>query len=157
MYAELEWCSDQSPDWLGRGWKSSLGTLESFAMDGISARTACCICGGGQRSVDALFQHDDLTTNGEWHILDGECTIDHDGCVQSPHYPGDYSDSSSCKIAAPSADGPAVQVEAFSTEKLHDVLVVNYIRSSMRQPFPIEEAQIGCLRAVLQNLAFCAI
>jgi len=132
IYAELDWCSELTPDGLGGGWKSEWGTLEAFARDGVSARTACCVCGGGHKVVDTdVFHYDSLTSDGQWHILSGSCTITQDdGCIQSPNYPQNYADSSSCKIAAPSAGGPTIHVEAFNTEQFHDALIVNFVRYS---------------------------
>mmetsp|Transcript_50092 Transcript_50092/g.119180 ORF Transcript_50092/g.119180 Transcript_50092/m.119180 type:complete len:1195 (-) Transcript_50092:93-3677(-) len=131
IYADLDWCSELTPDGTGHGWKPEWGGFEKFANNGHSAKDACCLCGGGNRQVKEQFLHADVTKDGQWHILSGDCTISQaDGCVQSPNYPGAYPQNSACVIAAPTTNGPSIKVEAFATEKFYDVLVVNFVKYS---------------------------
>lgn len=44
-YAERSACTVDGS--YGVGWHSGLGHFEDYAVDGIDARQACCVCGGG--------------------------------------------------------------------------------------------------------------
>lgn len=44
-YAEGEWCTRRGG--YGDAWLDDWGTFEDVAKNGVSAKTACCVCGGG--------------------------------------------------------------------------------------------------------------
>jgi len=52
------------------------------------------------------------------------CTTDANGCVASPHYPGNYSNREACYIDVV-GDVEAIDVVDFDTEAGFDMLMVN--------------------------------
>jgi len=105
-YDDDGWCTEQGD--YGAGWSAAWGTFQDYAIDGISAVTACCSCGGGART---------------WTVQSGPCPQD-GTCISSPNFPSSYSDDQSCVISVPAGMGP-ISVEAFGTESDHDILTVN--------------------------------
>jgi len=70
------------------------------------------------------------TPTGAFTVVMGSCTVDSEGCLLSPNYPGNYSMREECIITVnPNATGP-VQVVDFHTEQTSDVLVVNGVHYS---------------------------
>lgn len=72
-YREREWCMG---DGLGPAWDTDWGSVESYAVDGVSALRACCACGGGEAAKVAAGEActDDGPGEGRWVDSEG------DGC-----------------------------------------------------------------------------
>ena len=50
LYEGAKWCTDNKET--GPGWKGFWGQLDGFTAHGMSAREACCGCGGGNKNPD---------------------------------------------------------------------------------------------------------
>jgi len=65
-----------------------------------------------------------LVINNLFTVTQGDCVVMSDGaCVASANYPASYTNKANCLIEV--ADGEAITVEAFKTEKKYDKLFVN--------------------------------
>ena len=58
--------------------------------------------------------------NEKFKVTSGKCTIDSNGCLNSPNHPNNYKNGQSCKIEM--AGSGKLQVKAFSTEQGYDKL-----------------------------------
>mmetsp|Transcript_81859 Transcript_81859/g.226869 ORF Transcript_81859/g.226869 Transcript_81859/m.226869 type:complete len:1040 (+) Transcript_81859:105-3224(+) len=63
-------------------------------------------------------------------VVLGPCTIDYQGCVLSPNFPGNYSNRDTCVITVNVNKTGPLSVAHFSTERGNDVLIVNGVRYS---------------------------
>jgi len=50
-YVDRQGCTDSGG--YGSGWSSSAGTFADYAVNGVDASQACCLCGGGARTEEA--------------------------------------------------------------------------------------------------------
>ena len=60
--------------------------------------------------------------SGGFNVMRGNCSIDSDKCVVSPHYPNNYGNSQTCKIKM--EDKGKLQVRAFNSEPCCDSLTI---------------------------------
>eukprot|EP00928_Gymnodinium_smaydae_P052296 TRINITY_DN360_c0_g4_i1.p1 TRINITY_DN360_c0_g4~~TRINITY_DN360_c0_g4_i1.p1 ORF type:complete len:4318 (-),score=748.48 TRINITY_DN360_c0_g4_i1:161-13114(-) len=51
-YEVLKYCNSDGSN--GAGWDSAWGTLEDYATRGVSAKKACCACGGGRKATSCF-------------------------------------------------------------------------------------------------------
>merc|ERR1711874_408985 len=78
-YGTKQWCTTDGG--YGSGWKDEWGKFDKWAVNGVSADVACCVCGGGStvRSKQACQGHsydqnactarsaDDGSNGGDYH------------------------------------------------------------------------------------------
>ena len=50
LYEGAKWCTDTKQ--IGPGWNGFWGQLDGFTAHGMSAKEACCGCGGGNKNPD---------------------------------------------------------------------------------------------------------
>ena len=50
LYEGAKWCTDNKQT--GPGWNRFWGQLDGFTAHGMSAKDACCGCGGGNKNPD---------------------------------------------------------------------------------------------------------
>lgn len=60
-----------------------------------------------------------------WQVASGDCTIDEEGCIQSPGFPEGYGNSEACEIAVDVPAAVPIRVMNFSTEQGFDRLVID--------------------------------
>lgn len=60
-----------------------------------------------------------------WQVANGDCTIDEEGCIQSPGFPEGYGNSEACEIAVDVPSAVPIRVMNFSTEQGFDRLVID--------------------------------
>merc|ERR1712070_1136794 len=60
-----------------------------------------------------------------WKVTEGPCTMDADGCIQSPHYPSRYGNNERCTITVTESIAVPIVVEKFKTESGYDKLTVD--------------------------------
>ena len=73
---------------------------------------------------------DDAPEPSPWTVQLGDCSVDADGCLQSPGYPGQYSENDACYVDVNALNTKTIAVSSFSTEQSWDVLIVNERRYS---------------------------
>jgi len=103
--------------WCGDTWECQVeGLPEQFAFwtclrDGVTCKHFC---------------KDDLKVwkpTFPWAVVDGECTIDAQGCLLSPNYPQQYSNNGRCIIDV--SQQHKIVSKAFNTELSRDWLTIN--------------------------------
>eukprot|EP00439_Symbiodinium_sp_Y106_P009384 s3949_g1.t1 len=82
---------------------------------------------GGHRS--RMWEQKDypgVQFNGAmWQVANGDCTIDEEGCIQSPGFPEGYGNSEACEIAVDVPSAVPIRIMNFSTEQGFDRLVID--------------------------------
>jgi len=62
-YSRNEWCTSSGEE--GRGWHEEWGHFASFTNAGLTGLTACCACGGGNRTKVPAPLDKNAGTSGE--------------------------------------------------------------------------------------------
>jgi len=62
-------------------------------------------------------------TAPKWKVKGGPCTVDKNGCAQSPGYPGNYMDDQSCELGVTSPG--KIDVISFTTEEGFDEIRID--------------------------------
>jgi len=90
------------------------------------------------------------TTPPRWKVKAGPCTVDSNGCVQSPGYPSNYMDDMSCDLGV--TGDAKIDVVSFSTEEGFDALRIEGQPSSSCQGTPPLGPYSGKFEAVKAKL-----
>mmetsp|Transcript_16006 Transcript_16006/g.41410 ORF Transcript_16006/g.41410 Transcript_16006/m.41410 type:complete len:770 (+) Transcript_16006:59-2368(+) len=57
-----------------------------------------------------------------WTVTAGECSVDEDDCLVSPHFPDSYGDNERCRVQVHDANARPIDVDSFATEASYDQL-----------------------------------
>lgn len=83
LYLSNGWCNASG---VGSSWRSNWGSLEDYAVDGVSASAACCGCGGGLHTATTMpSENMTLASTTATALSPWDC-IRRD-CVQTPADP----------------------------------------------------------------------
>lgn len=123
-YQKRRWCNHTGGYDLG--WHEEWGSFAGYAVDGDAADEACCVCGGGTSGGAGPA----AAAASMWTVTQGKCTIDRDGCAQSPNYPGLYPDLEACLIQVYNGNMRRIHAVSFVTEKDFDKLSINGVAYS---------------------------